>query len=131
MKVFPIDDPVVGEQILAVQPAIEPYPDAGWQQRLQYFTGRALTHAALRLEQQWRSGHAATLGQVFSPGVISGLEVVAAESSAGVVVEIAAGAGLAASGEIVTVNRNQQLLLDDIRVYALSLIHISEPTRPY
>ena len=118
MKVFPIDDPVVGEQILAVQPAIEPYPDAGWQQRLQYFTGRALTHAALRLEQQWRSGHAATLGQVFSPGVISGLEVVAAESSAGVVVEIAAGIGLAASGEIVTVNRNQQLLLDDIRVYA-------------
>jgi len=106
MKVFPIDDPVVGEQILTVQPAIAPYPDAGWRQRLQYFTGRALTHTALRLEQQWRSGHAATLGQAFSPGVVTGLEAVAAESPAGVVIEIGPGTGLAASGEIVTVNRN-------------------------
>lgn len=118
MRVFPIDDPVAGEQILAVQPPIARYPDADWQQRLEYFTGRALTHTALRLEQQGRSGHLATLGQVFSPGVVSGLETVAALTADGVMIEIAAGAGLAASGEIVTVNRNQQARLDDIRVYA-------------
>lgn len=118
MKVTPIDDPVVGEQILAVQPAMAPYPDADWRQRLHYFTGRALTHTALRLEQQWRSGHVATLGQAFSPGVVTGLEAVAAQSPAGVVIEIAAGTGLAASGEVVTVNRNQRVLLEDIPVYA-------------
>jgi len=131
MKVFPIDDPVVGEQILTVQPAIAPYPDADWRQRLQYFTGRALTHSALRLEQQWRAGHAATLGQAFSPGVVSGLEAVAAQSPAGVVIEIAAGTGLAASGEIVSVNRNQQVLLDDIRVYApVAMLAAADDSQP-
>ena len=118
MRVSPIDDPVAGEQILAVQPPLARYPEADWLQRLEYFTGRALTHTALRLEQQGRSGHLATLGQVFSPGVVSGLETVAAPTEGGVLLEIAAGSGLAASGEIVTVNRNQQVLLDDIRVYA-------------
>ena len=50
MKVFPINDPVVGEQLLSVQPQVEAYPDVDWRQRLEYFTGRALTHTALRLE---------------------------------------------------------------------------------
>lgn len=118
MKRFPIDDPVHGEQLLAVQPAIERYPDADWRQRLEYFTGRALTHTALRLEQQGRAGHLATLGQAVSPGVVTGLEADAVESGEGVMIEIAAGMGIAASGEIVHINRNQQLKLDDIRVYA-------------
>jgi hypothetical protein len=118
MRVSPIDDPVTGEQILAVQPPLARNPEAGWQQRLEYFTGRALTHTALRQEQQVRSGRLATIGQVFSPGVVSGLETVAAATEGGALLEIAAGAGLAVSGEIVTVNRNQQVRLDDIRVYA-------------
>jgi len=118
MKRFPIDDPVVGEQVLSVQPTIERYPDADWRQRLEYFTGRALTHTALRLEQQSRAGHLATLGQALSPGVVMGLEADAAEIDGAVVVEIAAGMGIAASGETVHINRNQQTLLDDIRVYA-------------
>ena len=48
MKVFPILDPVSGEQVLSVEPAIKAHPDAQWRQRLNYFTGRALTHTALR-----------------------------------------------------------------------------------
>ena len=118
MKLFPIDDPVAGEQVLAVQPPLARYPDADWRQRLEYFTGRALTHTALRLEQQGRAGHLATLGQALSPGVVTGLEAVAATLSSGVVIEIAAGMGLAASGEIINLNRNHQVRLDDIRVYA-------------
>lgn len=118
MKVFPIDDPVVGEQVLSVQPAIARYPAADWQQRLEYFTGRALTHTALQQEQQSRSGHLATLGQAVSPGVVMGLEADAALIDGQVVIEIAAGMGIAASGEIVHLNRNQQALLDDVRVYA-------------
>ena len=118
MKVFPIDDPVAGEQVLSVQPVIERYPEADWNQRLEYFTGRALTHTALRLEQQGRAGHLATLGQALSPGVVMGLETSAAEVSAGLVIEIAAGMGIAASGEIVHINRNRQVLLGDVRVYA-------------
>lgn len=118
MNVFPIDDPVQGEQVLAVQPALERTPDADWRQRLEYFSGRTLTHTALRLEQQSRSGRLATLGQAVSPGVVTGLEASAARTGEGVVIEIAAGMGIAASGEIVHVNRNQQVLLDDIRVFA-------------
>ena len=34
MKVFPILDPVSGEQVLGVEPPIERYPDADWRQRL-------------------------------------------------------------------------------------------------
>lgn len=118
MKVFPIDDSVVGEQVLSVQPVMARYPAADWQQRLEYFTGRALTHTALQLEQQSRSGHLATLGQAVSPGVVMGLEADAAVIDGKVVIEIAAGMGIAASGEIVHINRNQQALLDDVRVYA-------------
>ena len=118
MKVFPIEDPVAGEQVLSVQPVIERYPEADWRQRLEYFSGRALTHTALGVEQQSRGGHLATLGQALSPGVVMGLEVGAAETVTGLVIEIAAGMGIAASGEIVHINRNRQVLLDDIRVYA-------------
>ena len=118
MNVFPILDPVQGEQILAVQPGLQPSPDPDWRQRLQYFSGRALTHTALGLEQEGRSGHLATLGQAVSPGVVTGLEASAAVTEEGVVILIAAGMGIAASGEIVQVNRNQQVLLDDIRVFA-------------
>lgn len=118
MKIFPIDDRVTGEQVLAVQPRIARYPDADWRQRLEYFTGRALTHTALRLEQTGRSGQLATLGQAFSSGVVSGLETVAHVQSSGVVLEVAAGMGLTAGGEPVSLNRNHQVLLDDIRVCA-------------
>jgi hypothetical protein len=118
MKVFPIEDPVAGEQLLSVQPVIERHPQADWSQRLQYFTGRALTHTALALEQRNRSGHLATLGQALSPGVVTGLEASAIASADGVVIEIAAGMGITRSGETVHINRNQQVLLDDIRVYA-------------
>ena len=122
MKVFPIDDPVVGEQLLSVQPIIERYPDVDWQQRLEYFKGRALTHTALRLEQQGREGHLATLGQALSPGVVMGLEVVEAQTSEGVIIEISAGMGIAASGEVVNINRNQRVRLDDVRVFAPATI---------
>jgi len=118
MKVFPIDDPVHGEQVLAVQPPIERAPGADWLQRLEYFSGRALTHSALNLEQKSRSGHLATLGQAVSPGVVTGLVATAAQNSEGVVIEVAPGTGMALSGEIVHINRHQQVMLDDIRVYA-------------
>jgi len=118
MKLFPIEDPVAGEQLIAVEPPIARYPDADWRQRLEYFTGRALTHSALRLEQQGRAGHLATLGQALSPGVVTGLEVVAARLPEGVVLEISAGMGLAASGEIINCSRNHQVRLDDVQVYA-------------
>ena len=130
MKIFPILDPVSGEQVLSVEPAIEAYPDAQWRQRLNFFAGRALTHTALRTEQQGRAGHLATLGQALSPGVVTGLEAVAAPDarpgSTDVVIEISAGMGLAASGEVVSINRNHRVLLDDIQVYAPAALLDSE-----
>ncbi len=119
MKTFAISDPVAGEQLLGIEPAMAAYPDAGWRQRLNYFSGRALTHTALRTEQQGRAGHLAALGRLLSAGVVTGLEVVAATAAEGAVsIEIAAGMGLAASGETVTLNRNRQLRLDDIQLHA-------------
>lgn len=118
MKRFPVIDALAGEQLLAVSPPLARVPEADWRQRLVYFSGRALTQDALEKEQDSRLGHVATLGQVLSPGVIDGLEVGAALASDGVVLEIAAGTALAASGEILTLNRNHQLYLDDLQVFA-------------
>lgn len=118
MKRFPITNALAGEQLLAVSPPLARVPEADWRQRLVYFSGRALTQDAFAKEQDSRLGHIATLGQALSPGVIDGLEAAAAIIGAEVVLEVAAGTALAASGEILTLNRNHQVRLDDLQVFA-------------
>ena len=123
MKVFPIKSPVAGEQVVGVNPEIKTFTDKDWRKRLNNFTGRALTHTALRTEQRVRSGRIATLGQMVSPGVIFGLEADKASYRAGdgtqqAMIQISPGSGIAASGEVVTITRPLQVEIRDIRVYA-------------
>ncbi len=130
MKVFPIEQPLAGEAVLAVQPPLQGDGQAGWRQRLNYFTGRRLTHTDLRLEQRERSARLALLAQALTPGVVSGLEVAARPAGIDTRLELAAGLGLAASGEVVQVNRNRSVRLDDIRVYAPAALLDGEATEP-
>ena len=134
MKVFPIKSPLAGEQVVSVDPEIKTFTDKDWRKRLNYFTGRALTHTALRTEQAGRTGRIATLGQMLSPGVIFGLEADKAsnQDADGVqrsMIHISPGSGISASGEIVTLNQPLQARIKDIRVYApVSVLEADDET---
>jgi len=122
MKANPIEDPLDGEQVVAVQPPLQARPEAGDRARLAYFTGRSLTHTDLRQEQRARAAALAGLGRALSPGVVSGLQVSAQTSEQanekGAQLQIGAGLGIARSGEILSLGHNRRVRLDDIRVYA-------------
>ncbi|VAW63238.1 hypothetical protein MNBD_GAMMA09-499 [hydrothermal vent metagenome] len=126
MKVFPIKTPVSGEQVVGLHPELKTFTEKDWRRRINNYSGRALTHTALRIEQSGRSGRIATLGQIVSAGVISGLEAdktvmpvrINDEETQQSIILISPGSGLAASGEVVTVNRPLQAIIEEISVYA-------------
>ncbi|KPJ96270.1 MAG: hypothetical protein AMJ53_01075 [Gammaproteobacteria bacterium SG8_11] len=124
MKVIPIKLPFNGEQVVGVSPELKTFTDENdWRRRLNNYTGRALTHTALRTEQAGRSGRIATLGQLVSPGVVTGLEADKAikqisSTEQAMIVKIAPGSAVAASGEVITITHEVQATLRDIHVYA-------------
>ncbi|WP_437277749.1 hypothetical protein WME90_42020 [Sorangium sp. So ce375] len=123
MKVTPIENPLAGERVVAVHPALAPQVDGGWRRRLHLYTGRTLSDAALQAEQQGRVGRLATLGQVLSPGVVTGIEIdlelrappgSAPEGRA--FLHVAPGMGLTHSGEDVVVSRALRVDVARLRV---------------
>ena len=124
MKVNPIKIPFDGEQVVGVHPDLNSNYPEDWRQRLNNFTGRSLTHTALRIEQAGRSGRVAALGQLMSPGVVNGLiadysrAIIAAETIDSIT--ISSGIGIDAQGELVTLNTALKVELGQIPVYAPS-----------
>ncbi|HEV3049872.1 MAG TPA: hypothetical protein VGX50_06175, partial [Longimicrobium sp.] len=117
--------PLKGEQVVGASPPLAPVVDAGWQRRLNLFTGRSLSDTALTMEQEGRAGRLAMSGRALSHGVVSGLEVKAEEAPeawpAGVGalrwhLQVTAGTGLTAHGEDVVVRENLRVNLDDLHV---------------
>jgi hypothetical protein len=119
MKVWPIEKPLKNEHIVGVQPSLAPDVDAGWNRRLNLFTGRALSDTALKAEQAGRAGRMAARGQMVSPGVVTGLQL-AVERGAGDALfgQLSAGLGIAVSGEDVVVPTDIRFDLRQVRVYA-------------
>ncbi|HEU4387705.1 MAG TPA: hypothetical protein VFV34_07910, partial [Blastocatellia bacterium] len=137
MKVNPITRPLPGEHIVGVHPTMRPDVGPVWNRRLNYFTGRTLSDVALAAEQTERGGRPATLGQMVSSGVVSGLEVVS-ESQVQINPEtgqpvtnpqtgrfardffyrVAPGLGFAASGESVFVAVSTRIPVMSLPVYA-------------
>jgi hypothetical protein len=113
MSVTPIRDPLAGERLLAVDPALAPSV-VSVHRRLNFFTGRALSDVALTTEQDWSGGRLALRGQMVSPGVVQGLEL----ALEGDTLHVQAGLGLAASGEDVVVPRALLASLRDVAVSA-------------
>ncbi len=119
MKVWPIKKPFKNEHIVGVQPALEPDVDAGWNRRLNLFTGRALSDTALKAEQAGRAGRMATRGQMVSPGVVTGLQLsVEREAGDALFGQLSAGLGISVSGEDVVVPTDVRFDLRQVRVYA-------------
>lgn len=116
MKFTPISAALEGERVLAVIPEFRGGLST-WRKRLNLFSGRSLSHVALRAEQHHRNGHLASLGQLRSTGVVSGL-VVAEElpTTAEKVVQISAGRGLRGDGEDVWLPRPVRVSLNQLPV---------------
>jgi hypothetical protein len=74
MRVRPLRTPVPGEHLIAVEPALSLFVAGHWRRRLNLFTGRSLTQAALDAEQAYRAGMLSLRGLSVSPGVVEGLE---------------------------------------------------------
>lgn len=121
MKVYPIENPLTGERVVAVFPPLAVrVVDASFRRRLNLYTGRTLSDAALQLEQQGRAGRLVMLAQTLSPGVVSGLEVDLERDpvSGHSFVHVAPGTGLTHGGEDVLITRALRIRADDLRVPA-------------
>jgi hypothetical protein len=117
-----IERALAGEQVIALAPPLAPYvlPTADMppvHARRNFFTGRALTHLALKDEQRTHMADAARLAQGVGPGVIEGFEV-AYEGEALVILP---GSGIAAGGEDVSLSYPLRVHPDAIPVHRTSL----------
>jgi len=103
MPATAITNPVSGETLVGTEPQLEQTTsNACWRERLNMFTGRALTDTALDNEQLYRAGLLATLGQSVSPGTVKGLALTL--DPTGTVLTLTAGYGIMPTGEDVVLN---------------------------
>jgi len=117
MKVYPIANPLPGEQVVGVDPLLAPEVESGWRRRLNLMPGRALDDDALTAEQDVRAGRLATEGQMLSPGIIAGLDVaLETDPTEGAFLRIRAGTGLMHDGEDVVVPTDLRIALKDLLV---------------
>jgi hypothetical protein len=134
MNVNPIANSLNGEHLISVFPPMKPDANLGWNRRLNLFTGRTLTDKALITEQQGRSGQLALRGQMVSPGVVQGLEVLLEpevwSGQTTYYYHLMAGMGIAASGEDAIALRNLRVKVQDVRVYAPVRILQGQPIGP-
>jgi hypothetical protein len=134
MNVKPIANSLNGEHLISVFPPMKPDANLGWNRRLNLFTGRTLTDKALITEQQGRSGQLALRGQMVSPGVVQGLEVLlepeVLPEQTTYYYHLMAGMGIAASGEDAIALRNLRVKVQDVRVYAPVRILQGQPIAP-
>ncbi len=122
-----IADSLPNEHVVAVSPPPEDRQNRG-RRRLNLFTGRALSHRNLHLEQTYRSNHLALLGQQRSSGVVEGLEAAIArrpipinpdaDTSFNDQLVIEAGIGLSQQGEELRLPTGRAVRLGDLPVYA-------------
>ena len=64
-----------GERVTAIAPTPATHISERWNRRLNYYTGRTLSHSALNIEQHHHSGHLSMYGRQLSAGTVYGLEL--------------------------------------------------------
>jgi hypothetical protein len=117
MPTTPITDPASGESLVGTEPQLDQQVDPGyWRQRLNLYTGRALTVSALDSEQFYRGGLLATLGQAVSAGTVSGLALTMNTNGADPVITVTPGYGITASGQDVVLNTTLKTTLSTLPV---------------
>lgn len=128
MKVTRIEDTLRYERVVGVQPEIGPRveEEERWSARLNFHTGRTLTHTALETEQDHRGGRLALMGRQFSPGVVEGLELGFENPPVGEpTFLLSPGVGITHSGEDLSLARPLR-----VRVEHLPQVYAMGPPRP-
>lgn len=117
MPATPITDPVSGESLVGTEPQLRQQVDPGlWRQRLNLFTGRALSVSALDSEQAYRGGLLSTLGQAVTAGTVRGLGLTMDLSGADPLLVVSPGYGLSATGQDVVLNSTLKAHLSTLTV---------------
>jgi hypothetical protein len=136
VTIKPIDQPLPGEQVVALSPETAAEAAIVWLARPNLFPGRALTAPTLQRRQRWQAGRLAVRGQTLTAGVVQGLEVGHEVVPRGegepplVRLTIAAGAGLATSGEDVVLARPVEIELRELPVFAEPSVEAGLPPGP-
>ncbi|MCE3258133.1 MAG: hypothetical protein K0Q64_2216, partial [Nitrobacter vulgaris] len=121
MSVTRIDRPFHGEHVIGISPR----PSArvtDWNRRLNLFTGRALSDAALTAEQDGRNGRLALAGQTVSAGVITGLEAALEKEGTADILNMGPGFGICASGEDVFAASGARVPVRSLPVYTTAAL---------
>ncbi len=117
MPATPITDPVTGESLVGTEPQLDQQVDPGnWRQRLNLYSGRALTVSALDSEQKYRGGLLQTMGQAVTPGTVTGLALTMNTSGPDPVFAVTPGYGITASGQDVVLNTTLKTPLSSLTV---------------
>ena len=134
MSIKPIDQPLPGEQVVALSPESAAEAAVHWLARPNLFPGRALTAPTMQRRQRWQAGRLALHGQTLTAGIVHGLEVGHELLSpdregdpSAVRLTIAAGLGIAASGEDVVLTRPVEIDLRQLPVFAEPSAEIELP----
>ena len=136
MTIKPIDQPLPGEQVVALSPESAAEAATVWLARPNLFPGRALTAPTLQRRQRWQAGRLALRGQRLTAGVVQGLEVgydvvpLPAGGEPDITLAIAAGRGLAVSGEDVLLPQPVEIHLRDLPVFAEPSVEAGLPPEP-
>ena len=117
MPATPITDPIRGESLVGTEPQLQQQIDPGyWRQRLNLFTGRALSVSALDSEQNYRSGLLATMGQSVTAGTVTGLALTMDLAGADPTIVVTPGYGIMANGQDVVLNTTLKAKLSTLTV---------------
>jgi hypothetical protein len=134
VSIKPIDQPLPGEQVVALSPKSAAEAAVVWLARPNLFSGRALTAPTLQRRQRWQAGRLALRGQMLTAGMVHGLEVghellppSGEGQPPGVRLTIGAGLGLAVSGEDVVLPRPVALDLRQLPVFAEPSVEVGLP----
>ena len=102
-----------GERVIAVDPPFATYVSERWSRRINYYTGRTLTHTALNIEQHNHSSHLSLYGGQLSAGVVQGLQLSLEDETADIEAQrylIQPGRGVSRNGE--DINLSQPMLIN-------------------
>ena len=134
MSIKPIDQPLPGEQVIALSPDSAAESAVVWLARPNLFPGRALTAPTLQRRQRWQAGRLALHGQTLTAGIVHGLavghELLSPSREGdppGVRLTIGAGLGLAVSGEDVVLAQPAELDLRQLPVFAEPSVEVGLP----
>lgn len=110
-----------GERVVAVDPPFATHVSERWNRRINYYTGRTLTHTALNVEQHNHSSHLTLYGGQLSTGVVQGLEFTLENNDSGIAIDeqrylIQPGSGLSSKGEDIVLSQPLLINVDKLPV---------------